>query len=232
MSRYEWEKGEFKLPSAEWAGFKASIREAVNRSNTAKYEAAVKVHEQLVTSLKGKRGVDPWQAAWEIAAGMGTGHGIYRQPTFAEDDVNDIVSAVVDRKWSGNKLVAKVRKPQKKQFPQHGNNVTELRSSECSLHFDNETRTATWRVEENNHSCDRARESVLGRALFKALDKVNWTRGTGGRIWGNDEYNRDSGRDYEGGGASYSKESYGPEESRRKAEAARAHASSYGFRRW
>lgn len=234
MSRYEWEKGEFKLPSAEWAGFKAAIREAVNHSNAAMYEAALKLHGELGAALKGKRGADVWDTAWDLMDKLYGGSRYHHAPRFGEDETMAIVEAVVQRSWSGNKQITKVRKPQKKQFPQHGNNVTSFDLGECSVHFDNATRTATWRVEENNHACDRARESALGKALFAALDKVNWTRGTGGRIWGNDEYNRDSGRDYEGGGGSYSKGSYGPEESRRKAEAVKAGHGRFGlgYGRW
>src|SRR5690606_40658386 len=40
-----------------------------------------------------------------------------------------------------------------------------------------------------------------GKAFENALRKVMWVRGTGGKLVGNDEYNRDS--RYEGGGANY-----------------------------
>jgi hypothetical protein len=79
---------------------------------------------------------------------------------------------------------------------------------ECGVTFDLKARTVRWGVSENNHAVERARESWLGRAFFRALDRVNWTRGTGGTIVGNDEYNSDS--EYEGGGANYVTASYPP----------------------
>lgn len=233
MSRYEWEKGEFVLPSAEWAGFKASIREAVNRSNVEMLDTAMKLHAALAIRLKGMRGPDIWSIGWEEMEKLNRQLGAYSVPRFSETEQYEIVSAVVDRGWGigRDKRPERVRKPQKKHFPQHGNNVTSYSCGECSVSFDNATRTATWSVGENNHACETARETVLGKALFAALRQVKWTRGSGGRIWGNDEYNQDSGRDYSGEGGSYDKESYGPKEDRVKAQAA-VQSSFGGFRRW
>lgn len=227
MSRYEWEKGEFVLPSAEWAGFKAAIRDAVNSANAEKYEIALKVHEELVRELKGKRGADPWETAWDIASRQCA--RVRRSFGIGEDAVFEIASAVVHRGWRGSKPVVKVRKPQKKDFPRYGNNAVLIQGMECSVSFDNKARKAVWEVYESNHACDRARATVLGVAFFRALDRVKWTRGTGGSIWGNDEYNREAGRDAEGFGGSYSKGTWGPKESQGKASPAYSGYSGYGF---
>lgn len=48
----------------------------------------------------------------------------------------------------------------------------------------------------------------LATVLFRLLNKVQWTRGSGGEIVGNDEYNRDS--THVGGGSNYVKDSWGP----------------------
>ena len=75
--------------------------------------------------------------------------------------------------------------------------------------FSDASRSVSWRVEENNHARDTAREHHMGRAFFAALSKVEWVRGTGGTIVGNDEYNRDS--EYDGGGGNYVTGSFGTE---------------------
>lgn len=235
MSRYEWEKGEFVLPAAEWAGFKSSIRNAVNRSNAVKFEGALKLHAALVARLKGMRNPDIWDIAWEEAQKLDAGGGLHGRKRFGDDEIAGIVSAVVDRKYDNplsRTITTRVRRPQKKAFPQLGNNANAFDGGECSLTFDNASRKAVWEVFENNHACDSARETVLGTALFAALDKVKWTRGSHGRVWGNDEYSRDAGRDDPGAGGSYSKGSYGPEEDRRKAAAARSPSGYGSFRRW
>ncbi len=65
-------------------------------------------------------------------------------------------------------------------------------------------------VSDNNHSVDQAREHALGRQFFKQLGAIKWTRATGGFIYGNNEYNEESGHDNPGGGANFRKESFGP----------------------
>lgn len=70
----------------------------------------------------------------------------------------------------------------------------------------------TWNVPENNHACDHAHEHHIGRAFFAALNKVTWTRGSGGVIVGNNEYSRDS---YDvGGGGNYETARFGPQTKR------------------
>lgn len=76
------------------------------------------------------------------------------------------------------------------------------------LVLDEKTRTVRWVVPENNHAVDFAWRHPMGKAFENALRKVRWVRGTGGKLVGNDEYNRDS--RYEGGGANYVTRRYGP----------------------
>lgn len=212
MSRYEWERGEFVLPSAEWAGFKAAIRDAVNRSNAAKYELAAKLHPLVAAEIKGKRKPELLTIANTVLDKL-VPEGRYSPVALSPGERYEIVQALVERKYDTQTRVSstKLKKPQKKDFPQHGNTATKLETIDCSVTFDNSARKALWNVPESNHACDHARESVLGKAFFAALKKVKWTRGTGGDILGNDENNRDSGRGYEGGGGSYSKDRFGPD---------------------
>lgn len=64
----------------------------------------------------------------------------------------------------------------------------------------------TWDVAEGNHAVEWTGAHPLYPALFGFLDTVKWTARSGGTIWGNDEYNQDSGREsggYDGAGADY-----------------------------
>ncbi|BDB63247.1 hypothetical protein RDE2_50410 (plasmid) [Rhodococcus sp. RDE2] len=71
-----------------------------------------------------------------------------------------------------------------------------------------EGRTLHWEVPQNNHARDHAAVTGLYQAALTYLNDVTWTRGTGGVIVGNDEYNRDT--TYEGGGGNYVTHRFGP----------------------
>lgn len=71
----------------------------------------------------------------------------------------------------------------------------------------NQDHLLDWAVAENNHACEHAREHPVVDEMFRLLSKIRWTAKTGGRIVGNDEYNR-SDVEY-GGGANYVKYEFG-----------------------
>ena len=77
----------------------------------------------------------------------------------------------------------------------------------ATIVFDRQTHTVEWQTDHNNHAVDSARSSLLARVFFARLDKVRWTRGTGGVLVGNDEYNQ--GSSALGYGANYATEGWG-----------------------
>lgn len=201
MSRYEFERGEITIPSAEWAAFKKAVREAYNRTAQKRLGLALQLHKHL-TSRKIKK-ADLHDEAWKFVNSENTG-SIYSGKKYTDEDLSEAVRAVGVVFFSSR---SKLRKPLKKDFPIAGNTTTCLEDGEASVTFDNKRRVVVWNVSENNHAVDNAREGSLGKAFFKQLKSVKWTRGSGGTIYGNDEYNRDA--DYEGGGGHYVTGTYG-----------------------
>jgi len=228
MSKYEWEKGEFKIPSAEWSELKSRVREAMNKSNLDMFDAAVALYDRVAARVKGIKNADLEHIAWDEIEKLYP-DTYYRPSSLTDSEKYDVVHTVVSSEYKNGKTKTRLRKPLKKDFPRHGNNVTEFSNSDCIVTFDNASRTVVWNVPENNHACERARATALGKAFFSALGRVAWTRGTGGTIIGNDEYNQDAGRDYAGGGGSYSKDSYGPDVKPKHGSS--AYGSGFG-RRW
>ena len=115
-----------------------------------------------------------------------------------------------EKGWRTNKRKRLV-KPKKKDFAKVSpTKVTTLQADSGSLTFEHASKRIVWRVDENNRAVESARASWLGEALFDALSAVSWTRGSGGKFIGNDEYNRHEGAEYEGGGGSYVTAEYGP----------------------
>lgn len=94
-----------------------------------------------------------------------------------------------------------------------------LETSDFSVGLVNETRTVVWNVPENNHARESAHAHWFAKKLFTALSRIEWTRGTGGAIVGNDEYHRDS--DYEDGGGNYLVLRFGPKDKRPNANSQR-----------
>lgn len=208
MSRYEWERGEILIPSADWADFKAEIREAWNAMQKRRYELALKAWEHIKQKGKGKRNFDYHRALRDHLDRL-AGAKIH-----AEDHtlLHDIKKSLFMRKGDDERWRHRDQplKPRKKDFPTKSNRDTRFRLGEATIAFDNDNRIVRWSVGENNHAREYARKHPVAKAFFKALRNVDWTRDSGGVLLGNDEYNQEEGRHHAGGGGSYITASYGP----------------------
>lgn len=234
MSTYAWERCSIKIPSSEWAGLKAAVRKQHNLKQEMGFSLSLALYHHLKESLKGKRNqhilihrslsdlefgefVVPKSALEDKAFDpKALGGGSYRfriQPRsyFGEqyDFWCQVCSSVVVRK--DGKL--SLKKPLKKDWPMATNKTRYFSIGEASITFsDDAKKTVIWDVPDNNHAPERAREHSVAKALFHALDRITWTRGSGGVISGNDEYNRENCES--GGGSNYTVESYGPQTSK------------------
>ncbi|MCP1674297.1 hypothetical protein J2T57_001399 [Natronocella acetinitrilica] len=225
MSRNESEFGTIIIPSAEWAGVKKAIRDAHNRYREDVYSLALELHGALHgPRYKGRRNV-------RYLGDYGSALEAEVKPKFQAARTE----AQIERVFMAGYLVSyqagihesglsreecemiafrRPPKPQRKTLdrliPAATNKTLAFSSGDLYVSLDDEQRTLTWRVDRNNHACRRARESTLGAAVFKALAAVKWTRGSGGKIIGNDEYNIDAGAGIEGGGGGYVTKAFGP----------------------
>lgn len=219
MSRYEWERGSFVIPSTQWAAFKKSLRDAYNKALANDLTLLDKALAKVKAEYKGKRNVD-WHKAVqdELNAYEKVGYGMFGGTRYRYDfqlfdhyDAADNLLVRQEVETTKGKVVKYVlRSVKKKDFPDANGKTMSFDADDGSIHLNDKTRTVEWAVSENNHACDRARESLMGRTLFALLAKVQWGRNSGGHVIGNDEYNEDSAREYAGGGGSYIKETFGP----------------------
>jgi hypothetical protein len=214
MSHYDWESGSFKLSCKEYGRFKKALRDQWNASLIAAHKKAVEIQQALLKKFKGKRNVDWHKALDEYRItryyDSWSGHAVTDRIT--DLDHGQLIWKALAVKGDDGK-VQRPLKPKKKDFPLATNKTRGFSNTdwhEGTVYLDDKTRTVEWDVEENNHACDRASNSTLGRIFFELLNKVVWTRGTGGEIIGNDEYNRDVEDEYAGGGGSYVKRRFGP----------------------
>jgi len=221
MSCYEWERGTFKLSVTEYAKFKKSFMNGMKTKYEKAYEDAVAIHADILKQAKGKRNVD-WYGLFNANRYVRiTHHGYFSTITEKDRDSFEIAFRSMFRKTSGSCDISKNCRPLKPRKGDFSIKTKQKNPSfsfeEANISFDDKAHTIHWNVDENNHACETAHEHEVGKMFFQLLGKVNWTRGTGGEIIGNDEYNQDC--DYAGGGGNLTKASYGPigKENRRMA---------------
>jgi hypothetical protein len=188
MSNYNAERGEIKLPTKEFARFRRALVEAHNRAQEKAHADAVRIHAEMLKRAKGRR-MKPgdWNDLYDrlfYPRRYGDRFGI----EIANAD------AIRDALWPGGRAgLSRPKRPLKKDFPTKPVTKTVvLRAGPEGAVTFVKPNLVHWRVEENNHAVERARESVVGREFFRLLGKVKWVRGTGGSIEYQDEYQRDA----------------------------------------
>lgn len=220
MSCNEWERGEFKIPTAAWPSLKKDLRDAYNKTVSKDFLTAEALLAAVKLAVKGRRGVDLRKAVSDEAHataprpsyGYGSSGCTVDKYSFESKETYQVVDLLAIRDPETGKY--KLSAPKKKDFVlATGKTMKFSAGGEGDISLQDQTKTLSWSVSENNHAVDRARESYMGAVLFKLLREVTWTRGSGGTIFGNDEYHADAAREYSGGGGSFDKEHFGPKAS-------------------
>lgn len=232
MSRYEWEAGTIVLPSSDAPMVKKEVRAAAEAHRRTLYDAAQRFWRELPRRFRADRtlytrAVDAFVHGLAGAPGAS---GLPDWPGFDDDgdwngwgaDLRNLLLSVTVERVTDDTLGYRYtefvdRSPRRvlradigALWPGATGPDPLFHCGESTLSFSG--RTAEWRVPENNHACDHRRSHPVARAFFDALGRVRWTRGSGGEIVGNDEYNQCA--DYAGGGANYVIETYGPRSAR------------------
>lgn len=206
MSCREWEKGEVRIPAGEWSGLKRLILSSWNDYRERVFRLAMAVYAKTGSPLHGTW--DQISSAW-VRVGR------------ASDDELDAIERLLFPRGA-RPDTARPRKPTRKQLDVVLPKATR-RTFVYRLHHNalillrDKDRTVVWQVEEGNHACDRAREHPVASDFFRALAKVRWKRGSGGVIFGNDEYRRDAEFERPGAGGSYVVATYGAAHKMRRA---------------
>lgn len=191
MSRNDWEHGTIKLPAGAMKRVRDEVISTYNAARQTVFELALAVLPDVLAAGKRKRNFDYRHVAYTL---------LERRANSTE------ANEAIDLLFSEDK--GKPKKPKKKAIGLLPKRAESVQFEDACITFNADGRHVSWDVGENNRACEHAREHRVGRAFFRALNNVEWTRGSGGRIVGNDEYNQDN--EYEGGGSNYVTARFGP----------------------
>jgi hypothetical protein len=226
MSKYEWERGTIVIPAGAWSAFRRGLVEKWNEDQLRLYALATSLRAEVEKAAKGKRGFD--RAAW-LRQRMDAGEWGSSGESARSDDHEEVVRLIglrgqhVDGTWTApTKTSAPKRKDLRLMAVSRGGT---MHLDDATIHLDDATHSVTWAVSENNHACETARSLPMARALFAALYQIEWKRGSGGKIVGNDEYSRDG--EGEGEGGNYVTAEYGPDVAKRRAAARSSFGGGY-----
>lgn len=182
MSCYNWEAGTIQLPKSKFAGIRRQFIKDYNDIMQRELDNGKRLREHVLTTFKGKRGVDWWMRLQDAAGRFGV----------SLETVSKMCAG------NGNK---KPRTPNKKLLEfANGKTLSFSLDGEGVIIFNLDNKTVTYDVWENNRSVERARESKVGQLFFKTMSRIEWTRGSGGELYGNDEYNKHESYGGSGGG--------------------------------
>ena len=216
MTKSCWEKGTIKFGTREWKPFRERVISHYNDMQARCLALNLKAYEALKSELKGRRGTARDQHAERVLQRV-TGKTATIDALLAllppGKDFPELPWMDHELPIFGELALHAIRKPLKKDYaPAPPSKDFSVSGDGWSATLCNQTRTLHWEVFENNHAVEQAHQDNFVRGLFRALDDVSFSRGNGGQIVGNDEYNRDS--DWAGGGGNYVTHEYTPGESK------------------
>lgn len=187
MGHWETEHGEIILPSAEFAAVRQAVQKAVHEHQTRVFDET----QVFWKGLTRKEQTDPaaYEAARErhrkernrLTESALRGWGRRSVTPHAEEIIEDVDWRLTLQRGGAPARVLKSDIP----FPT--NRTTEFQAGEGSVTFDKERNAVLWETGQYRRVIDRAHNSPAGSALFEAVRKVKWTRGTGGVLHGNNE---------------------------------------------
>lgn len=218
MGNSEWERGEFTLPSAEFA----RVRQAVQAADKAHKELAFAKTQEIWKGLSRKEQTDPAayrqalsrieQERWNSEPRYSPGMRLpYRSSAQIVQDMKDedARKAAMEKMQDkcGWRPTDKPSRVLQSDMDYPTSRTTVFGAADCAVSFDPERRAVTWGVSDGKNSREIAHGTHVAGAFFGALRDVKWTYGTGGVIVGNDEANRFDRE--QGGGQNYVTGAYG-----------------------
>lgn len=187
MSCSESEQGSYKFSVTNYRNIRKKMILAHNEMQDNIFKVASTLYEDIINKRIPKA-KEKWDSPLTsrlktLAARVG----------ITETHMSNVADMIIDEIYRGKTGRKKALKPRKSAYPSIPVSKQDLTLHPCCeshLTFCSKTRTISWGVGENNHACDTARGTVIGKKFFSVLSKHTWARGEGGETLHQDEYGR------------------------------------------
>jgi hypothetical protein len=182
MYGYDWEQGIIKIPAPQMPRFRTEVVKIYNYNETHERDIACNAFHGLKALAKGQRNFDYIAALEETLPGSSSSAAaletaIWHTPRTA---------AALGLTWYNR---TKLHYPGQRFEMFTIRNTDTLHRDGWRITFLRDIRMVCWDVVEGHSACAKAHDDRFVQSFFKLLDKVDWVRGTGGEILGNDTYN-------------------------------------------
>ena len=177
MSNYQTASGGFKLSTREWPKFRTSLIKSINCFHKDVEQRAVNFAKEF--NAKPKK-VRLYSGTSYPKLPSGVEYPYDYRSHYSRAHVSELLEWSQDAgKYSVNKTKLK-KQPTSKSFS--------LGYRDCSIELINKSRSVSIDVDYNNHSFDTFQDDPIADLLEMHLERVKWTRGTGGFIYFRSEY--------------------------------------------
>ncbi len=184
MSLYEEESGTVVVPELDWPYVYGAVVRAWNAWQDERLLQARRLRTELAARYGGQGDVALWREEVERLAHRAAAH---ERAIYGGDEVNWREMAVVAAR---NALLGQIRdggdlfpsEPGCNWFPHARQEEECFDLGGASLAMSRASYTLTWSVHRGDRACTKARVHPVGAALFQALSRVLFARGTGGFV--------------------------------------------------
>jgi len=197
MSRNEWEKGTLTLPTAAVSAVRKALTDASNLHHDAVLAECLRLWNGPIAKTSSSK---LFRERLETASRSS------RLSESVNEDVYFVMEGLVGYGSNGNPRTPRTSDVEKIAPKANSRTTSFGGGQEWGIGIDGTK--LSYYSGDNNHQVERARSHPVVAAMFRALNAVNWTRGSGGVFFGNDEYNRESGG--AGSGGNYITSAFGP----------------------
>jgi hypothetical protein len=191
VGQWEWQRGEFKLPTAEFA----KVRSAVEAADKGHKERVFEETQILWKGLTGKQKSNPVEY-----------HAFFSTDNSPEGSVHE--DALQEMRAAAYRA-GKPTRVLKTDMNYPTNKTLRFSADDLDITFDRDTSSVSYSIEEGRGTIDRAEKTEIFKALNAAISSMRWTRGTGGRTWYDSEYGSE-GRGEHGYAHDPTNNAYGP----------------------